>query len=378
MKKNAAPLKATPKAKKKAKTPPKKMASRASNAPVRRFASGGPAGPNGPNSGPSGTHDTKTSSGRSQNSSPKSPSGPSGPNSSSSGTHSTRSSGSSGSSRGSGGQNSGVGRDSSRGLGQGAGGSAIGRGSNDRSGGPKSPMSGQGTSYPSQSVRTSAPNGMVGTPRGYVNREAMERVDEAMAPVAAVGQQLPYFTPGVGPLVGRVATGIAGAIAPAVRAAAPYVSSALGRAPAVMSAEQAARIKSATDAYQKAAAAAGRKPGELAVDYNRIRNMESLAAARGRQTPITGEKVYNKVQDAIDATTSRLGLGVGETARAKAVSGLSAGHGVAQGTLEAGDRIGNSIRDRQNAAERAERERGKTDFGGYRKGGPVRRTFKDK
>lgn len=36
----------------------------------------------------------------------------------------------------------------------------------------------------------------VGTPRGYVDKEARDKVDEAMQPIAEIGKQLPYFIPG--------------------------------------------------------------------------------------------------------------------------------------------------------------------------------------
>lgn len=38
----------------------------------------------------------------------------------------------------------------------------------------------------------------VGTPRGYVDKEARDKVDEAMQPIAEIGKQLPYFIPGGG------------------------------------------------------------------------------------------------------------------------------------------------------------------------------------
>lgn len=318
-------------------------------------------------SGARGSGSTKTSRGSVSNASPgqRGAGGNYGPGSGRPGTKSSSSS-----SRGQGGQ--GAGRDSSRGLGKGAGGSAIGRST------PKSPMSGQGSSFSTPKKAsdynrtsavgkpsTAAPRGMVGTPRGYVNAAAAAAVDKAMAPVAAIGKELPYFTPGIGPLVGGIAHGVPAA----VRAAAPLVSKVAGEA--AVPAERMAQINRDLQAAEAARRAAGRRPGELAV------SMRSLPVSKAQREawakgPSFGEKAYNKTMDAVDAATRRAGLGVGEKARAKAISGLSAGHGLFQGSLEAGKSIGNSIRESRESEKNS-----KSDFGGYRAGGRVK-TFKDK
>lgn len=280
-------------------------------------------------------------------------------------------------------------------------------------GGPSSPMGGQGRSFSSpqaasyansrvasgrgtgmrgplgpngepskqgQGFKSAAPKGKVGTPRGYVDREALNRVDTAMKPLQAVGEQVPYFAPGVGPMVGSVFK----AAAPAVGAVARGVSSMFNPAArSVAQSQKVAEALKAVEAYQKAAAARGQVPGSMAVDYNKVRNMESLAAARGRQTPFTGEKAFNRLEGAIDAVTNRMGHGTGEVARAKAVSQLSASHGLGRSAYEAADAYDRRSR-ADVKAEKAERARGKTDFGGYRAGGLVksknqsRKTFKNK
>jgi hypothetical protein len=151
--------------------------------------------------------------------------------------------------------------------------------------------------------------------------------------------------------------------------------------PAARSAAQSQKVADAlkaVEAYQKAAAAAGQKPGSMAVSMRSlpVKMEQRQAWTRG---PSTLEKAHNKVEGAIDSVTDRLGYGVGESARAKAVSGLSFGHGVGRTAYEAADYTDRRSR-ADAAAEKAERDKGKTDRGGYRAGGLVkpRKTFKKK
>jgi hypothetical protein len=268
--------------------------------------------------------------------------------------------------------------------------------------GPQSPMAGQGTSFSSpeaaqyyngkaktgkrgplgldgtptmqrQRYSTAAPPGMVGTPRGYVPRADLQNVDAAMQPIAAVGKELPYFTPGFGPLLGR-AVGLASEAIPALaRTAAPYVSRALSAAERSLSAADLAKSEQAIASYRQAAAAAGRKPGEMAVS---MRSLPVTMAQRKAwvKGPSMAERAHNKLNSAIDKTTTFMGHGTGEKARAKAVSELSAYNGLAQGGVEGGMAIGKAYTDsRDNPARQA-----KSSGAGYKAGGLVRRTFKDK
>jgi len=66
--------------------------------------------------------------------------------------------------------------------------------------------SGGGTApAPSRSISTFG--NKVGTPRGYVDKAARDKVDEAMQPVAEIGKELPYFIPGPGEVIGAARLG---------------------------------------------------------------------------------------------------------------------------------------------------------------------------
>lgn len=62
------------------------------------------------------------------------------------------------------------------------------------------------------------PKGKVGTPRGYVNKEARDKVDEAMEPVATVGKAIITMTPGLGAARGAKAAYTAAKLSGAVDA----------------------------------------------------------------------------------------------------------------------------------------------------------------
>lgn len=264
---------------------------------------------------------------------------------------------------------------------------------------PKSPMSGQGASFktpssassynkqvsqnlatgrrPSGSIsQTGAPPGMLGTPRGYVRADDLVRVDRAMGPVATIGMQLPYFAPGVAPLVGGVLGGVGRLAAPVVNRT---ISSAISNAAKVAEME---KVAAQLDRARAAMGARVGTSGELAVDFNKLKATESLAQQRARNTPVSGEKAWSKVHDVIDNVTDALGLGTGDMARMKASQGLGTSGHI---TYEVGNRLGG------RQAE-PEVDYGKTDrqpsgrYGGsgggggqgYRNGGLVRRTFKNK
>lgn len=330
---------------------------------------GGSTGSRGSSTGSVGSRSGSNAPGNSGGGGKSGPGGPSGPNSAASGT------------RGIGGPSSPMGGQGRSFASPQAASYANSRVASGRGTGMRGPLGPNGEpSKQGQAFKSAAPKGKVGTPRGYVDREALNRVDTAMKPLQAVGEQVPYFAPGVGPMVGSAFK----LAAPAVGAVARGVSSMFS--PAARSAAQSQKVAEAlkaVEAYQKAAAARGQVPGSMAVDYNKVRNMESLAAARGRLKPFTGEKTFNRLQDSIDAVTSRMGHGTGEVARAKAVSQLSASHGLGRSAYEAANAYDRRSR-ADVEAEKAERARGKTDFGGYRAGGLVksknqpRKTFKKK
>ena len=292
-------------------------------------------------------------------------------------------------------------------------------------GGPSSPMGGQGSSFsspqaaaynnravttgrgtgmrgplgpsgeptrPGQGYTSAAPPGMVGTPRGYVNREALNRVDTAMKPAQAIGEQLPYFTPGVGPLLGatmRVAAPVVGAVAAPIARGLSGVFGPAARS--VAEAERVAEAMKAVQAYNAAAVSAGAKPMYTESQIGRIMSRgDTLATARARAAAQPGaiQRGIERIDRGIDATTSGMGVGTGDLARAKA-SGAIAGYGTTlnEGYKSYQDRTGNSRRTAPESNGKTDREGGKTDreggkpdFGGYRRGGAVRprRTFKNK
>lgn len=242
---------------------------------------------------------------------------------------------------------------------------------------------GPGSNSPGIRANTAAPRGMVGTPRGYVNRQDRDRVDRDMQPVAAIGKELPYFTPGVGPLAGAVMK----AAVPAVRmAAAPAVRaiSAAVRPSSLTAAEKVAQ-EAALEAYRAKAAAAGRVPGEMAVSMRSLPVTANQRAAIAKGPGVV-EKGLTKLEDATDYVTNRMGYGVGDVARAKASAATSAAVGFNRGAYDAYNRAtsGNKkASSNSGASKKGDRSSngvagGKTNRGGYRSGGSVKRTFKNK
>lgn len=280
----------------------------------------------------------------------------------------------------------------------GAGGNSGRVGGGGSGSGARSPMSGQGASFSSPQAASSynrartfgnansaAPNGMIGTPRGYVNAADAARIDRAMAPAAAVGKEL--LISGVaglagGPLLGRVAAEVGPTI---MKAASPYVSRA-----ATTTAQALEKKVAELTAQRLAAGQRVGTPGEMAVSMRSLPvTMEQrIAQVRG---PSTLEKMDNALQNGIDRVTNAMGYGTGPTARAKAVSAYHAGAGAGMGAIEAGRTIGGAIRDARlngsNSSIKGDLESsasrtagGKTNRGGYRAGGAVkpRKTFKNK
>ena len=66
---------------------------------------------------------------------------------------------------------------------------------------------------------------MVGTPRGYVDKAARDKVDANMQPVAEIGKKLMYLTPGLG--AGRLAGAAMKAGSTFARESAPVVAEAV-------------------------------------------------------------------------------------------------------------------------------------------------------
>lgn len=264
---------------------------------------------------------------------------------------------------------------------------------------PKSPMSGQGASFktpssafsynkqvsqnlatgrrPSGSIsQTGAPPGMLGTPRGYVRADDLVRVDRAMGPVATIGMQLPYFAPGVAPLVGGVLGGVGRLAAPVVNRT---ISSAISNAAKVAEME---KVAAQLDRARAAMGARVGTSGELAVDFNKLKATESLAQQRARNTPVTGEKAWSKVHDVIDDVTDALGLGTGDKARMKASQRLGTSGHI---TYEVGNRLNGGQAEPEAGYGKTDRQPSGRYGGsgggggqGYRNGGLVRRTFKNK
>ena len=318
---------------------------------------GGSTGTRGSSTGSVGSRSGSNAPGNSGGGGKSGPGGPSGPNSAASGT------------RGIGGPSSPMGGQGRSFSSPQAASYANSRVASGRGTGMRGPLGPSGEpSKQGQAFKSAAPKGKVGTPRGYVDREALNRVDTAMKPLQAVGEQVPYFAPGVGPMVGSAFK----FAAPAVGAVARGVSSMFS--PAARSAAQSQKVAEALKAvegYQKAATAAGQKPGSMAVSMRSlpVKMEQRQAWTRG---PSTLEKAYNKVEGAIDNVTNRMGHGTGEVARAKAVSQLSASHGVGRSAYEAANAYDRRSR-ADVKAEKTERDRGKTDFGGYRAGGLVKK-----
>lgn len=255
--------------------------------------------------------------------------------------------------------------------------------SGSRFGGASTQRPGMGGNAGQVQKGYAGPAGTIGTPRGYVNAERAAAVDKAMAPVAAVGQQLPYFTPGVGPIVGRVA-GLAAKAVPAVMGA---FNTARTGAQSAAEAAKIAEAYKAVEAYQAAKAAAGVKPMYTPAQTTTIFNRNNTLAqqrARAAAQPNVVERGVAKIDRGIDKVTKAMDLGTGDVARAKA-SAIIGGYG--ETARQSYDRFGNAIGGQrsdgrnQRADGKGDREGvagGKTNKGGYSHGGPVKRTFKNK
>lgn len=400
VKKHAAPRKASPKAapakKTKAKTvvapkvhkpkgaPKEKLAylNKAEMAALSKRNGGGPA--RGPKGIPSFVETSGTKSAKSISSSYK---GGGGGWDSSKGSRSGNKSGVGGGGGGGGGATG------SRGSSTGKVGARSGSEAPGNKGGSRSPMGGQGSSFSSPkaasdynrkavsgNANSGAPRGMMGTPRGYVNAAQAAAVDKAMAPVAAVGQQLPYFAPGVGPILGRAAGVVASAV--------PKVAGAIRGTVAARPAAATEKSIEAMNWAKRPNTKPMYTPQQTEKMVERLNTLD-LARKRAAAQPGRLQRGVEAIDRGIDRVTDRMGLGTGDMARVKA-SGAIGGYG--EGLRQGYDRYTGSSKPTETPKMSSQRTAlgkgnrrdtnnvagGKTNKGDYHGGGVARKTFKNK
>ena len=232
-------------------------------------------------------------------------------------------------------------------------------------GGSKTPAS-----KPTTSGTMKSGPGSTGGPTVAKQKSGFERFSERYPggvedmPVVAIPPPVPG---GFGP----AGAAIGSTVANAQRYVGNLLGAAKNTAAAQKRAADMAQVAANIDKARKAEAAALGKT----INTNKIKYRmpeQSLAQARAaRDTPLV-ERALNRVDDAIDYTTSRAGLGTGPRARAEF-----------SGAMGAGTQIASDIttpRSRNNPSEPRVTSGGKTDFGGYRGGGLAksRRSYKIK
>lgn len=233
------------------------------------------------------------------------------------------------------GKSSGVGRDSSRGLGKGAGGAAIGRKSSSaQKGGARGPAGPQGQARtspaggrPGAVSRTASKpaeksflgrandtlRSLTGAERFERQRDAVKKAFAEKAPKTAAATEKIANAAALGAEYSPIGGPVVGMVKKATKAASQ--------------ADKTAKVLSDLKKYETELSKYV-KPGKIRFDENKVFR-PSLAHERAKAKMVPGEKVWDAVESGIDKVTSTMGFGTGTGARTAASSTLG-GVGAAQ------------------------------------------------
>lgn len=185
-------------------------------------------------------------------------------------------------------------------------------------------------------------------PRGPLGPQGQAKKPSQVRPMSSFERFQARFPSRAGMPVASIPSPVPGAVGPVGAAASRLAKYASG----VFGARRAAQTQKKLEDLKRLEKEIASMRGPSSAKKISVKNApRTLAELRAARTPVRGEKIFGKIDDAIDSVTSAMGFGVGPVARAKAAA-VSAGAGEASRT----------------AAEKA--------FGieGYRRGGVVKKS----